>query len=872
MNAPRYHVLKIPFKELNLNDYGEYTLHSTSLEKYYVPQGDSLLIDQIRQLRVSPLPFKLHDVIFVQAKKNPKKDNELKQLIINGFMFNGHSYYRFGKSNSQAKEGITAFVIDELYDELWKRSMLDLTIQECVIAKFESQRNLIFSSCVVHQGKLPYIVIVDEYKKTLHDQHIKYATQVDKELIDETTGEKKTFKQRVINDGISDIDISPFDGCGVHTHSFGVTAAQTLGIYDYVPISLQVRMPCMKGLSVEFPIQEWCTEHNVKYIFDVFGKAHKIEDIDCIWNISMWKAYKLFKEAYGNEGWKQYLGTVEKYNFKLGIAKYAHHTSHINIMARMNFQYLQCLDLWNPKYIESFKNKESYDILNPENDGKIIKLAKYQLELFKKIINGDKFYSLKYLGINDTDEYEAVDKYVEAILINEEMLYDPVIRQYIYRKLSTHISQMKYGKIYSNGFYHTACGDLIAYMQYATQHEVVGCLNAHEFHCQTLGTGKFLSFRSPLMCPSEVNEVDVVCNNETDKWLSHFKNQDIVMVNMYDLTMPQQGGMDFDGDSVYLCNNPIVLESKIDKTIVVDIEDKATSKSLEYNAENIATYELSSRDSRIGEITNVAMSIINQYTEEEKWKKINADNISLLRLYQGKEIDSLKTGLRWHLNKSLRKHLKKLPYFILYNYPKKLELYRKRIKLNKAITGSNEDRYEYNCYHSPSPLNELCEYVDKWEKSNFLFHNYKQQSHNVHHLVVNKSVPRDNPVLYSRIKHILHKFTSEYKETLVTLKQEAEPNYQLLTDVLEKYKQQILELDGDVLPLANYVIDISYSTASISKVFVWKTFGDYILSNIAINTPRKKKTKIIETTYDFDGVLEFLGKKYIMLEENVYAE
>ena len=29
------------------------------------------------------------------------------------------------------------------------------------------------------------------------------------------------------------------------------------------------------------------------------------------------------------------------------------------------------------------------------------------------------------------------------------------------------------------------------------------------------------------------------------------------------------------------------------------------------------------------------MSIINQYTTNEEWQKINADNVSLLRLFQG---------------------------------------------------------------------------------------------------------------------------------------------------------------------------------------------------------------------------------------------
>ena len=85
--------------------------------------------------------------------------------------------------------------------------------------------------------------------------------------------------------------------------------------------------------------------------------------------------------------------------------------------------------------------------------------------------------------------------------------------------------------------------------------------------------------------------------------------------------------------------------------------------------------------------------------------------------------------------------------------------------------------------------------------------------------------------------------------------------------MMESYKQQILELGDDPAVLANYVIDVTYSTQSIAKVFVWKMFGSYLLSNIAQNTPVKKKTKIVETSYSFEGTLEFLGKNYIMIEE-----
>ena len=40
----------------------------------------------------------------------------------------------------------------------------------------------------------------------------------------------------------------------------------------------------------------------------------------------------------------------------------------------MNFQYLQCLDLWNQKYIDAYENKSvgDYDVLDSNNDGKIV--------------------------------------------------------------------------------------------------------------------------------------------------------------------------------------------------------------------------------------------------------------------------------------------------------------------------------------------------------------------------------------------------------------------------------------------------------------------------------------------------------------------
>ena len=63
------------------------------------------------------------------------------------------------------------------------------------------------------------------------------------------------------------------------------------------------------------------------------------------------------------------------------------------------------------------------------------------------------------------------------------------------------------------------------------------CLKAHEFFCETMEKGDCLSFRSPLVDQSEVNQVKIVSNEITDGWFSYFKDQDVVMLNMYDLSL-----------------------------------------------------------------------------------------------------------------------------------------------------------------------------------------------------------------------------------------------------------------------------------------------------------------------------------------------
>lgn len=881
MNNIQYTLVKIPIKEIINQNYNVTIDRDTEIKnEYLITQGTSLLFDQIERLR-GKFASHIKEVILVVAKKNPKQEEYLRKILNDGFTYNGVHYSRFGKSASQGKDGITAFVCDEIFDELYRITQMDIEVEECVISKYEAQRCLPFSSCTLIHDYMPNIVIIGEYEKTLKNQLIKYVVERKREFIDKDSGNNKTYNAREIEEGYKDLKLSPFDGCGCHEYEFTKTVSTQLEL-EYEAVGVQVRLPFVKGYSVYVPFRKILKEWGFEYITDIYGNKHCVDDIDCIWNISMFKGHKLFKDKYGSSAWVEYMNTINKYQYKLGISKYSHHIKNLNKYTRMNFQYLQCLDLWNHKYIECFENRNmlDYDILDSNNDGRIIELAKYTTSLFEKIIKGDKFYTYKFMGINNTEDYEPESKYLEAALVNDVMLKDPAVKQFIYRKLKKSIDEAKVGKIYCSGFYHTGVGDMIGYLQYAVGLEPVGCLSERELYSGNFCDGDIVSFRSPLVDPSEVNRIKIAHNELTNKWFSHFINQDVVMFNMYDISAPQQGGADYDGDIFFLCNEPVVINSKINKNIILDIEDKVTAKPKKYNKENIIEYEVMTRDNRIGEITNVATSIENKYTTNEEVKELYSNYSSLLRIFQGKEIDFLKTGTRWQMSSGLRKHLKQLPYFLLYNYPHKLKTYNNLKDKNKKIE-NKEDKLKLNAYHSPSPMNELCDYICTWEKKNIMWDNNLKDLMDTRVLIVNNDLNLDEKD--RNIRRIVERYINEYADELkkhINMKENEKRNDDIrdgdsrftMNEVIEKFKNNLSNELGiaDEEIVANYVIKYSYKSFSRSKAFAWAAYADYIIKNLRSNSNPRRNISIEEVPYKTNDSYEYLGKFYEFKAVNEY--
>ena len=113
------------------------------------------------------------------------------------------------------------------------------------------------------------------------------------------------------------------------------------------------------------------------------------------------------------------------------------------------------------------------------------------------------------------------------------------------------------------------------------------------------------------------------------------------------------------------------------------------------------------------------------------------------------------------MSSGLRKHLKQLPYFLLHNYPKKLKAYNNLKEKNKTIE-KKEDKVKLNAYHSPSPMNELCDYICTWEKKNILWDNNLKNLMDTRVLIVNNDLDLSD----KNIPKIVRKYINGYADEL----------------------------------------------------------------------------------------------------------
>ena len=203
--------------------------------------------------------------------------------------------------------------------------------------------------------------------------------------------------------------------------------------------------------------------------------------------------------------------------------------------------------------------------------------------------------------------------------------------------------------------------------------------------------------------------------------------------------------------------------------------------------------------------------------------------------------------------------MKQIPYFLLFNYPKKMNAYIKAQKANKNLLDS--EKVKLNAYHSCSPMNELCEYICRWEKQRLI---WDKSVMNTGVLLVDSSMDLSSREILSAMKKINNEFSIEWREWLFMKDNDENVD---LNIVLNKYKEKLYTFSSDINFVANYFIKACYESVNTNKALCWYAFGDIIIENLRKNSPPEKSISINEVTKYTDGAFEFLGKYYKMSEE-----
>ena len=835
MKSPQlYAVLNFKVDEIFLND-GYIYLSDEEINEHKKLQQDNLLFRQIRLVTGDNDKFNKY-IIFVECNKvkqsnSTEKADKLREILKNGFIINGVKYVICESSSSMTRNAILSFIDYKIKFKIDEIIKMGNYVDDTVISKYRAYRGLMLSSCFIMENYTPKIIVTKEFDHVIKDVKIRYLADEWCEFTNER-GEVVKYKKKVIKDDVRDISENVFDGCGIMHPVVAERISKMFGFGEKFN-SCIIRAPYIKGCVHKVDYTKFFMDRGIEWISDIWGVEHSIYEPMIIIDESMYKGYKYFKYYDDYRDWDYYWEMFDKYHHCMGIAKYNFSSDEEKYYTRGNYQILQDLQL---DYSE-FKH-----------------LSDVTMDFFENVMDGKIEYMLAFLGlVGGTNK--AVSCYTRAVERDYRMLEEEGVRNNIKHLIKGYVDDAKAGKIWLKGCFKFAAPDLIAFMEHVGGLEVKGCLGAQQIWTKgRIGyqIGKqYLITRNPHITSSEHDVVVAASNEEIEKYIGHLEN--VCMIDMYSPHMNRLNGCDFDGDILFVLDEPVMIQGvDMSVPVVMDVDDKITILPQDYNEENICELILHNLDNRIGEYSNYATCYHNKMKKTEKTKKIHDDYIATLSVMTGKEIDAAKCGIRFNLPRQISKYARPLPYFMQFAGD-----YYKILK-------------EFNKYKSN--MNSLCFDIERWE-------NTKKTRKTVegfdYHIMIDDSVEVDDETLrkveevYLEFNKVIRRLLLErskcndweknkewIKKYMAINKKQAlafDINWNYYYDM---YKDKLLAISHNKALLVNCLVKLTYEKYPRStKKILWSVAGDWVVNNIDV----VNKQLLVR---DPNGDISILGYNY----------
>lgn len=835
--------------------------------------------------KIKKLYDKLDEMLFIPeyigVVFNTKSDFDY--ACKNGFTINGKKYKRLVGTTGGVKNSTVQFCSDDIYDELVKRMENGWNSDTPIVpAKFEAYKSLSCSASTPLTLK-PRILIVRDKSVNIKDSVIRVFDDGDPNggYDVEYNVSYETERQFA-------------DGAGIVTPEFMERIAIDLGLYkydkcgnkvvDYIPSGINTRYAYEKGMLFTFDILKFAEEVAGTYMLeDVWGTMRDIRDYDVILTDNMMKLCAAYDSL------EEYIDKCNENGYDFCVTKVA--PKGLEPKRELNYQYLQSYNLSDIDIDELIK--ETVDNINGALGDDIRKAILYT----------------RGIHVTERDIVNSDPDFMKAIMIDDNAINDPFVKQQIYKMIYKKIDMAKLGRLQIDGNYAIACPDIYAFAQGIFGLEITGLLKFGEFysgHWIKQGTYEVVAFRSPMTSHNNIRKFKYVRNDEIDKWFKYLDN--VQVMNAWDTCHEALNGLDYDSDALVTTNNPILLNKyRFEQTIVCE---QSSAPKVKITESLLRKSNKLGFGNDVGVVTNRATAMYDILAGLEKgsleYKEVQK-RILISQNYQQNAIDSIKgisfkkTPKHWYDYKTNRINIdmetgeildddktveekrfnlkimaNKKPYFFIYNYPALMSEYNSLMAENDTLSRVNfrkpfedllisEDKSEEEMkfvehsnrlspiFNNPCTMNIICHKIEN------LFKDVKSKIGDSSKFDYN--IYKSNKRYKKDLLESVSKIIKEYKSELKNVRKRVSSDNLNTEQVKQSLRQQVLQNLSIACPneetLTNIILDITYGK-NVNKEMAWSLVGDGIIKNLL----NKNNNIIKHIKLDDDGDIEWNGYKF----------
>lgn len=856
---------KLKNQEINESIIAELFLERKRIQrKRCTPENIQRLIEIDKQI---------DDYLFVPEIISVYVDNikYYKHIGKNGFFVNGVRFVRFMCGAGQARRNSSLWVSEQYEKPLKAILNNDRKDIEIAPAKFNAYFALAGSATL--EVSTPYFVVVPDCK-ILRTERVEFIKEVESD-------------DDVVEEQNMEIEFNLWDGQGLISPKFAQQWADELEL-DYIPSAFIVRSNFIKGMLCTFDFHTYAEEVACEhFVTDIWGNKYNIRDADIILTESQFKLWNAFDSL------DDFVKKCKKNRLGWGVSRVT--PKKENTHTFLNYQFIQVLNL---------------------NDEQIKELCQPTIEFIENVVKNKIEYTLLYLlGETANQDYDASiynkihDSITKALILNNKLLDDPYIKNYLIHSLNKKIREAYIGNLVVEGQYTMIVADPYAFCEYMFGKPIKGLLDRGEHYNRywlDKGEKRIAAMRAPLTWISEVNILNLVQNRETNNWFRHLNN--CVIYSVFGVDNLLQSGSDQDGDVICLTNNRQVIEGA-QGGLPIHYNNKKTPKQ-KIIEEELYSFDVKGFDNRVGYVTNVATS---GFCLSEKLKKGSPEynetikRLKCFRKEQGSTIDATK-GLEIkpfpvHWTKWIRipenasreekeriEFLNRIAinrrvYFMRYIYPsynRNYLEYRKKYSkdcemrfdktLDELMNQRNENetlideeiRFLENFDHynplmeTPCLMNKIAWYMEARVKQlKISLHQEVSEEHIMS--LKNKNIGTDKSK-YKKLYDLYREYKSG-KRNFASADRDDDTKFKTIGQYNKYIRQKANEISSDGSELANLAIDICYIThPKDNKNFVWQIFGNELVENILQN----KQNECCVPFLNKKGDISYLGEKYSM--------